>query len=295
MPKLKIQLGLVLFLLTGLFMDNAFAQSNAISVSGEVLEGKTKTAIPFVNVILKSAKDSTFIAGTVTDENGRFTITNVAPSEYILETKFIGYIDFNMALFVGSSSPFLQIPRIELVESEVGLSEVVIVGKADDVSGKMDKKTYSVEDNISQSGGSVLQTMENLPGVTVQDGKLQLRGSDKIVVLIDGKQTSITGMGGQNGLDNIPASAIEKIEIINNPSAKYDGNGSAGIINIIYKKHDQDGFNAKVGLAGGLGALWVRKENLPDIRPQYHATPKINPSFSLGEITMFSLRMFCVG
>ena len=113
MPKLKIQLGLVLFLLTGLFMDNAFAQSNAISVSGEVLEGKTKTAIPFVNVILKSAKDSTFIAGTVTDENGRFTITNVAPSEYILETKFIGYIDFNMALFVGSSSPFLQIPRIE--------------------------------------------------------------------------------------------------------------------------------------------------------------------------------------
>ena len=292
MPKLKIQLGLVLFLLTGLFMDNAFAQSNAISVSGEVLEGKTKTAIPFVNVILKSAKDSTFIAGTVTDENGRFTITNVAPSEYILETKFIGYIDFNMALFVGSSSPFLQIPRIELVESEVGLSEVVIVGKADDVSGKMDKKTYSVEDNISQSGGSVLQTMENLPGVTVQDGKLQLRGSDKIVVLIDGKQTSITGMGGQNGLDNIPASAIEKIEIINNPSAKYDGNGSAGIINIIYKKHDQDGFNAKVGLAGGLGALWVRKENLPDIRPQYHATPKINPSFSLnyrkGKLNLFA-------
>jgi outer membrane receptor protein involved in Fe transport len=281
MLRYIIQSGLVILLLNSFFIDSVFAQSNAITISGEVREEKTKGALPFVNVILKSAKDSTFIVGTVTDEMGMFTLSNVAPSEYILVTTFVGYKDFKMPLYVGRSSPFLQIPPIELVENEVGLSEVVILGQADDVSGKMDRKTYSVEDNIAQSGGSVLQTMQNLPGVTVQDGKVQLRGSDKIVVLIDGKQTSITGMGSQNGLDNIPASAIEKIEIINNPSAKYDGNGSAGIINIIYKKHEQEGFNAKFGLAGGLGALWVRKENLPDIRPQYHSTPKINPSFSM--------------
>jgi len=281
MLRYIIQSGLVFLLLNSFFIDSVFAQSNAITISGEVREEKTKGALPFVNVILKSAKDSTFIAGTVTDEMGMFTLSNVAPSEYILVTTFVGYKDFKMPLYVGRSSPFLQIPPIELVENEVGLSEVVILGQADDVSGKMDRKTYSVEDNIAQSGGSVLQSMQNLPGVTVQDGKVQLRGSDKIVVLIDGKQTSITGMGSQNGLDNIPASAIEKIEIINNPSAKYDGNGSAGIINIIYKKHEQEGFNAKFGLAGGLGALWVRKENLPDIRPQYHSTPKINPSFSM--------------
>ena len=103
------------------------------------------------------------------------------------------------------------------------------------VSDKMDKKTFKVEDNVSQAGGSVLQSMQSLPGVTVQDGKVQLRGSDKITVLIDGKQTALTGFGNQSGLDNIPASAIEKIEIINNPSAKYDANGNAGIINIIYK------------------------------------------------------------
>jgi len=281
MTKSKSLLGLLLSLFACMLMENVLAQSVKISISGEVLDQKVKTPMPFVNVVLKSSNDSTFIAGTVTEENGRFSLSNVTPGEYLLETKFVGYLDFKMELFVGSSSPFLQIPRIELIENQVALSEVVIQGKADDVSGKMDKKTYSVDDNISQSGGSVLQTMQNLPGVTVQDGKLQLRGSDKIVVLIDGKQTSITGMGGQNGLDNIPASAIEKIEIINNPSAKYDGNGSAGIINIIYKKHDQDGFNAKIGIAGGLGALWVRKENLPDIRPQYQSTPKVNPSFSL--------------
>ncbi len=145
----------------------------------------------------------------------------------------------------------------------------------------MDKKTFSLKDNISQNGGSVLQAMQNLPSVTVQDGKVQLRGNDKVTVLIDGKQTALTGFGNQTGLDNIPASAIEKIEIINNPSAKYDANGNAGIINIIYKKNKKEGFNGKLGFTTGLGSLWVRKENLPSIRPQYTFTPKINPSVSL--------------
>ncbi|WP_449438983.1 TonB-dependent receptor plug domain-containing protein [Pedobacter steynii] len=111
-----------------------------------------------------------------------------------------------------------------------------ITAKTSDINSKLDKKTYSLADNISQSGGSVLQSMQNLPGVTVQDGKVQLRGNDKITILIDGKQTALTGFGSQAGLDNIPASAIDKIEIINNPSSKYDANGNAGIINIIMKK-----------------------------------------------------------
>jgi outer membrane receptor protein involved in Fe transport len=145
----------------------------------------------------------------------------------------------------------------------------------------MDKKTFSIADNLSQSGGSVLQAMQNLPGVAVQDGKVLLRGSDRVAVLLDGKQTALTGFGNQTGLDNIPASAIERIEIINNPSARYDANGNAGIINIIYKKNKQEGLNGKWGLATGLGALWVRQENLPSIRPQYQATPKVNPSLSL--------------
>lgn len=123
--------------------------------------------------------------------------------------------------------------------------------------------------------------MQNLPGVTVQDGKVQLRGSDKITLLVDGKQTALTGFGNQTGLDNIPASAIEKIEIINNPSAQYDANGNAGIINIIYKKNKQEGFNGKIGFTTGAGSLWVPKENLPTIRPQYTFTPKINPAVSL--------------
>jgi outer membrane receptor protein involved in Fe transport len=133
-----------------------------------------------------------------------------------------------------------------LLEEDVQqLNEVVVTAQQDAVTGTMDKKTYSVDDNVSQSGGSVLQAMNNLPGVTTQDGQVQLRGNNQVVVLIDGKQTAITGFGNQNGLDNIPASAIEKIEIINNPSAKYDANGNAGTINIVLKKKSKKDLTEK--------------------------------------------------
>lgn len=127
----------------------------------------------------------------------------------------------------------------------------------------------------------MLQAIQNLPSITTTDGKIQLRGNDKVTVLIDGKQTALIGFGNATGLDNIPASAIERIEIINNPSAKYDANGNAGVINIIYKKNKKDGFNGKLGLTTGLGSLWERKSNLPNIRPQYSFSPKVNPSVSL--------------
>jgi len=259
----------------------SFAQTSFITLSGVIKDKKDKTVLPFVNVVLKTEKDSIFVSGTITNDEGRFTLTNILPDNYYLEISFIGYSIKKQTIFIGSLSQFLDVSSIELEESTTILNEVQISDKQDDVSGKMDKKTYSVQDNISASGGSVLQTMQNLPGVTVQDGKVQLRGNDKITVLIDGKQTALTGFGSQSGLDNIPSSAIEKIEIINNPSSKYDANGNAGIINIVMKKNKQEGFNGKVGFTTGLGSLWVKQENLPTIRPQYQFTPKINPSLSL--------------
>lgn len=269
------------FIFSFILIPLSFGQIKSVAVSGGVTDNANKAALPFVTIVLKTEKDSTFVTGTVSDEDGRFTLATVSPGNYLLEISYIGYTTVLQSLYVGSLSSFIEVPPIALMEDAAAAPEVVITGRQDEVGGKMDKKTFSVEDNISQSGGSVLQTMQNLPGVTVQDGKVQLRGNDKVMVLIDGKQTALTGMGSQSGLDNIPASAIEKIEIINNPSAKFDANGNAGIINIIYKKNKQEGFNGKVGGAGGLGALWIRKENLPTIRPQYQRTPKVNPSLSL--------------
>ncbi|MBL7872853.1 MAG: TonB-dependent receptor [Cyclobacteriaceae bacterium] len=269
---------LFLFILIPVF---AFGNVASVTVSGIVKESATKAPLGYVNVVLKTEKDSVFVTGTVTNEEGRFVIPTISPGNYVLEISFIGYKTKKQSLYVGSLTDYLDVATIELEEATETLNAVVITGEQEGVSAKMDKKTFAVADNISQSGGSVLQAMQNLPGVTIQDGKVQLRGSDRVAVLMDGKQTALTGFGNQSGLDNIPASAIEKIEIINNPSAKYDANGNAGIINIVYKKNKQEGFSGKVGMALGVGALWIKKENLPAIRPQYQGTPKINPSLAL--------------
>ncbi|MEM0576465.1 outer membrane beta-barrel protein [Flavobacterium polysaccharolyticum] len=264
-----------------LLVANLTAQNKSATLSGITKDKTAKIAIPYVNISLKNSDNNTIISGTITNEEGRFSLTNIKSGNYILEFSFIGYKTKTQTVYVGSLSEFLDQGTIELEEDATTLQEVVVVSKTNTVSEKMDKKTFSMADNISQSGGSVLQSMQNLPGVTVQDGKVQIRGNDKVTVLIDGKQTALTGFGNQSGLDNIPASAIDKIEIINNPSAKYDANGNAGIINIIYKKNKQEGFNGKIGFTSGLGALWERKQNLPTIRPQYSLTPKVNPTLSL--------------
>ena len=270
------------FILILLFVQvTLISQVSNVTVSGMIKDKTNKAPLPYVSVVLKTEKDNVFITGAITNEEGRFTLSNIKEGSYNLIISYIGYNTRKQPTLVGHLSEFLDLGAIDLEENSKTLNEVEVTAKQDEVSGKMDKKSFNVEDNVSQSGGSVLQTMQNLPGVTVQDGKVQLRGSDKITVLIDGKQTALTGFGNQSGLDNIPASAIEKIEIINNPSAKYDANGNAGIINIVYKKNKQEGFNGKAGLSAGLGALWLKKENLPTIGPQYQNTPKLNPSLSL--------------
>ena len=263
-----------------LIVFHSFGQQKVVTVSGKVSEKTNHTFLSYVTIVVRAENDSTFVSGTVSNEEGRFSLS-IKPGNYYLEFSFVGYITSRQSLFVGTLTDFLDIATIELTEDTKMLNEVIVSGTQDAVGEKLDKKTFTVSDNISQSGGSVLQTMQSLPGVTVQDGKILLRGNERVTVLIDGKQTALTGFGNQSGLDNLPASAIDKIEIINNPSAKFDANGNAGIINIIYKKNKQEGFNGKAGLTTGLGALWVRKENLPTIRPQYRLTPKLNPSLSL--------------
>lgn len=263
------------------FSITGYAQVSQVTISGAVKEQGSSTPLEYVNVVLLAEKDSSLVKGMVSDANGRFVFDAIQPGSYIVQISFIGYHTLKSPVFVGSLASFLDLKDFILSPEVNDLSEVTVSGKQDEVDFKLDKKTFIVADNISQSGGSVLQSMQNLPGVTIQDGKVLLRGNERVMILVDGKQTVLTGFNNQAGLDNIPASSIEKIEIINNPSSRYDANGNAGIINIIYKKEKQEGFNGKVGLAGGLGALWVKKENYEGIRPQYQMTPKINPSLSL--------------
>lgn len=135
--------------------SGAFAQTSSVTISGLVKDKVTKTGLPFVGVVIKKFKDSVFVTGTVTNEEGRFSMTGIKPGQYYLEISYIGYVTQTQPLFVGSLSEYLNVDQFELQEKTATLHEVVVTGKADQVNDRMDKKTFSIQDNISQSGGSV--------------------------------------------------------------------------------------------------------------------------------------------
>lgn len=252
------------------------------NLTGKVIDKTTKESLPFSTIEILSVKDHHLITGTTTTENGRFTIQDLKKGRYDVKISYLGYHTKDLNLYIGDLNKNYDFGTIELESESTTLGEVEIKGNRTTTSNTLDKKVFNINTNVSQSGGSVLEAMRNLPGITVDnDGKVFLRGSDKVTVLIDGKQSSLTGFGNQKGLDNLSANNIESIEIINNPSAKYDSRGMAGIINIIYKKQNQNGWNGDVAFNFGLGELTKRKDNLPKIFKKYSFTPKYNPSVSL--------------
>lgn len=273
---MKLQI-IFFFMFCGMF-SGLYAQS---VVSGRVMDKASKTPMDYTSVSVLNNNGS-MLTGVITGTDGRFTVTDLKKGTYTFLFSYIGYHSDSLTVAIGEINNIYDIGDIMLAENVALIGEVVITGRADIVSGRLEKKTYSLQDNISQSGGSVLEAMRNLPGVTVdQEGKVLLRGSDKVLVLIDGRQSSLTGFGNQKGLDNISASNIARIEIVNNPSAKFDAQGMAGIVNIIYKEETKTGFNGEVGFNFGLGELTKRKSNLPGIMDKYSLTPKYNPSVSL--------------
>lgn len=201
--------------------------------------------------------------------------------KYLISFSFIGFSPVEQKLTASGLNTIFDLGKINMKPSAQELSEVELVVKQATTNADL-KKTFNLANTIAQSGGSVLDAMKTMPGVAFdQDGKVILRGSDKVVVLIDGKQSSLTVFGNQKGLSNIPASNIEKIEIINNPSAKYDANGFAGIVKIIYKKEKQNGLNGDVGLSFGVGALGKRKHDTETDLGSYSVNPKLIPSINL--------------
>ncbi len=262
--------------------NHTFLFAQNITLSGTIKDSKDRETLPYVNILVKNLGDSSFVAGTVSDESGIFKLSPIKPGQYFITYSYVGFKPKTEKLEIGRLSEFLDLGNILLEEMAAELTEVTVTGSREEVETALDKKTFSLEDNISQLGGSVLQALQNLPGITIdQNGTVFLRGSDKVAILLDGKQTAITGIGAQSGLENFPASSIEKIEIINNPSSKYDATGNAGIINIIFKKEKEEGWNGKLGMVAGVGNLFQKRESLPGLRDQYRFTPKFNPSLSL--------------
>ena len=259
---------------------SSYAQSD-VKVVGLVMDSASQNPVPFVSVAIYSGSNE-LINGCISSENGDFIIQGITPGNYRMEITCVGYERLEKEILIGRLNENYDLGKLFIKVSQIQLEDVVITGERDEISDGLEKKSYSMSDNIAQSGGSVMDAMKAMPGVTFdQQGKVILRGSDRVIILIDGKQSSLTGYGNQRGLDNIPAANIERIEIINNPSVKYDANGMAGIINIIYKKERQTGLHGSVGLAYGLGALSKRKEDLPTELGSYSPTPKYIPNLDL--------------
>ncbi|MBL7950092.1 MAG: TonB-dependent receptor [Flavobacteriales bacterium] len=259
------------------------AQETTVMLSGSLVDAVSQQPLPFINLVLRPATDSTAGVGTFSGDDGRWSIAHIKPGTYVLHASGVGYSALRRPVHIGSLSANLDLGSLLMQPSVQELGTFEVVSRTAQVGDQMDKKVFRMEDQLSQSGGSVLQALRNLPGVTVdqRSGKLQLRGSDKVAVLVDGQQTALTGFGDQSGLDNIPASAIERIEVINDPSAKQDANGMAGIINIIYKKDKREGLHGKASMLVGAGALGIKQADLPTVRPQYGNTPKLGSSLGL--------------
>ena len=280
----------ILFLLL-MATIHAMGQGDA-TISGLVLDQTTKSPLAYATITLNYKQDGKLLTGTVTSEDGRFSITGLPQGEFIVTVSFIGYKEYKTEILVGRLNKNFDLGRIEMVPDIAALDEVVVSAAKNLVNITPEKRTFDIAGNISQAGGSVLDVMRNLPGITVdQEGKVELRGSDKVTVLIDGKQSSLTGYGNQKGLNNIPASNIERIEIINNPSAKYDASGLAGIINIIYKKETRKGLTGDIGFTYGLGMLSKRRDDVPSLLGSYSLNPKYIPSLNLnyrkGRVNIF--------
>lgn len=258
-----------------------FAQET-LTVSGQLFDAETQETLPFANVAVHYFDDNALLTGAITDDKGRFEILEIPLGKYKLYFSFIGYTGTEQILVAGGLNTVFDLGKIELEPSAQALEEVEVTGKQATTNSDLNKKSFRLSDNIAQSGGSVLDAMKTMPGVAFdQEGKVVLRGSDKVIVLIDGKQSSLTGFGNQKGLANIPAANIEKIEIINNPSAKYDANGFAGIVNIVYKKEKQTGLNGDVGLSFGLGALGKHRSDTRTDLGSFSVNPKLIPSVNL--------------
>ncbi|GAL64579.1 TonB-dependent receptor [Algibacter lectus] len=265
-----------------LFISFFVNAQETITITGQIIDQETQETLPFVSVSINDEATNAIVTGTISDDNGRFEIKDLKTGKYIINITYLGFETIQRKIASGGLNPIFDLGKIELKSSAEALDEVTIEAKRATVNSALDKKSFSLTDNVAQSGGSVVDAMKTMPGVAFdQEGKVVLRGSDKVVVLIDGKQSSLTGFGNQKGLSNIPASNIERIEIINNPSAKYDANGFAGIVNIIYKKEKQTGLNGDVGLSFGLGALSKRKQDTPTDYGSFSVNPKLIPSLNL--------------
>lgn len=243
-----------------LFAALLFLQCLASSAAeGSILKGivtdPNHVPQPFASVLLKSSSDSSLYKGEITNEKGEFIFDNLKDGDYFLLIQIIGFDKKVVpSIHISQDKPLIDLGKIQMKSGLNELSTVSVVADKPFIEQQVDKTVVNIENSIIQNGSSVMEVMEKLPGIMVdQNDNISLRGKQGVIIMIDGRPTGMSGQGLAAMLKGMPSGNIQKIEIITNPSAKYDAAGNAGIINIIMKKSKREGLNGNVSVGYGQG------------------------------------------
>jgi outer membrane receptor protein involved in Fe transport len=229
------------------------------SISGKVIDSSTKHTIEYANIVVFSLKDSSMVTGGVTNSEGLFNLSIDRPGEFSVEVRFIGYDTEVIETAIGQGNFNIDLGEIQIHPTALLLENIVVEGNRSPVTYEIDKKVISPDQMQTVISGNAADVLSNVPSVQVDvEGNVSLRGSQNFTVLIDGRPSL---MDAQDALQQISATSIDRIEIITNPTAKYDADGTAGIINIIMKKNlgqELSGiFNANAGMYDTYGGNFL--------------------------------------
>ncbi|HBH22743.1 MAG TPA: hypothetical protein DDY13_04900 [Cytophagales bacterium] len=229
---------------------NVGVGAKAGKIAGKVIDSETGMPLEFANIIIYDVQDSSMVTGSMADATGTFVVENLPFGQFYAEAKFIGY-DKNQVsnIKLSPGQKVVNVGVIKVAPAVSQLEEIEVTAERTQVDYRVDKKVINVSDNIAATGGNAVMALENIPSIQVDiEGNVLLRGSSNFTVFIDGKPTVLDP---SEVLQQTPASSIENIEIITNPSAKYDPDGVAGIINIVLKKKREAGMNGVVNAMVG--------------------------------------------
>jgi outer membrane receptor protein involved in Fe transport len=223
------------------------------TITGKVFDKSTNGPLEYATITLISKQSGKVITGTVADAKGVYGISNVPVDTYMIKVEFIGYEKMTMDnISITNDKRSVNLGTISLSPSMTSLQSVTIVGDKPVVENKIDKIVYNVSNDITSQGGAAIDVLKKVPQVTVDiDGNVELQGNSNIRFLINGKPSSVFGNSLADALASIPASQIKSVEAITNPGAKYDSQGTGGIINIILFDNKMQGVNGNINMAAG--------------------------------------------
>lgn len=218
---------------------------NSGVITGKVLEKSTGEALPYVTIVVK--KSNEVVSGSITDEKGNFTVKGLALSSFVVEIQFMGYKTQTYQVELNAKTKSVNLGNIALEEEALMLNQVEVVGEKSSIVQKIDRKVVNVGVDLVNAGPTAADMLNNIPSVNVdpQNNTVTLRGNPNVKIFIDGKPTNLSA---SQVLQQIPSTAIKQVELITNPSAKYNPEGMSGIINIILHKNANLGFNGSVNM-----------------------------------------------